>query len=511
MIARTPPSPPSRRRAGSPRPRTALPALAFATFALLSLLYSTGDARANGRFPQAQAIVGAADRDPSATRPEAPLFLRTTFGVVVSRDDGASWRWICEQALGFSGTWDPPLSVTKDGRLWVGLSDGLRVSKDGCDAEEAPSLHGDVVADLTTTPDGAELVAITATPNQPSGLAWIDATNASAKVIRQTIPVDGIKLETVEVAPSRKTRAYLTGHPIGRGPRPHLFRADRGGAIVEVRSKFPVDARLFIAGIDPKDEQRILLRALHAGGSDVLLSTDGGKTFASVLHMKASMFGFAKSADGATYWAGSGDPTEGVWRSKDRGATWQPMAKVRVYCLHARGDELFACSDPYGPSAFAVAVSRDGGATFTSPRAFTDIAGPIACDAGAGAACGERWPEVRDTFTPKTAEALAADASGAADAGSAAGDGGASPIGDATSRRACSCDVVRSERSAGSWLALAGVLALAVRRTGSRAPQGEPRMDQRGEEGARSTRRRRGALGTKRSDSVTTDRAGRYL
>ena len=452
--------------------------LSLLTIVTLAALYPTGDARANGRFPQAQAIAGAAPSDPAAAKPESPLFLRTTFGVVVTRDDGATWRWICEQALGFSGTWDPPLAVTKDGRLWVGLSDGLRVSKDGCDAEEAPALHGDVVADLTTTPAGDEVVAITATPNQPSGLAWIDAASGGkGTAVRQRIPVDGIKLETVEVVPARRTRAYLTGHPIGRGPRPHLFRADRGGAIVEIASKFPVDARLFIAAIDPKDEQRILLRALHVDGSDVLLSTDGGKTFRSVLHMKASMFGFAKSDDGKTYWAGSGDPAEGVWRSQDRGATWQPMAKVRVYCLHARGAELFACSDPYGPSAFAVAVSRDGGGTFTSLRSFTDIAGPIACDAGAGTACGEKWPEVRETFSPK-AQDDAADASSGDASAAAASDAG--PPADATGerRRACSCDVVRPEKSAGSWIAIAALALLAARRAGSRAPQGERSMDQ---------------------------------
>ncbi|MBA3780037.1 MAG: pseudouridine-5'-phosphate glycosidase [Chloroflexi bacterium] len=49
------------------------------------------------------------------------IFLRATFGILVSRDAGKTWQWICERALGYEGSWDPPIAVTRDGRLWVGL------------------------------------------------------------------------------------------------------------------------------------------------------------------------------------------------------------------------------------------------------------------------------------------------------------------------------------------------------------------------------------------------------
>ena len=87
----------------------------------LTTLYPGRRALANGRFPSAQQLaLSPPGGDPNL------VVLRTTFGIVVSRDAGKSWSWICERALGFTGEWDPPLAVTKDGRIWVGLSDGLR-------------------------------------------------------------------------------------------------------------------------------------------------------------------------------------------------------------------------------------------------------------------------------------------------------------------------------------------------------------------------------------------------
>jgi hypothetical protein len=68
--------------------------LVAAAFTLLL----TGSAAANGRFPKAQQIVTAPGSGGKT------IFLRATFGVLVSRDAGATWSWICEQAIGFSGT-----------------------------------------------------------------------------------------------------------------------------------------------------------------------------------------------------------------------------------------------------------------------------------------------------------------------------------------------------------------------------------------------------------------------
>jgi hypothetical protein len=391
---------------------------------------------------------------PGVTGPAArTLYLRATFGVVVSRDEGATWQWICEQTLGFDGTWDPPLVVSKDAELFIGLSDGVRTTADGCVTTKIPSLDGELITDLTTDPSGSQIVALTSTPSKPSSVVWIDAK--SRKVERHGA-VTGVRLETVEVAPSNAARIYVTGVPIGAGPRAHLYTGKRGGELTELQPKLTADAQLLIAGIDPKNEKRFLLRALNADGSDVLVTNDGGKTFKSVLHLASSMFGFAKSDDGSTYWAGAGDPNDGVWRSTDRGETWHQMAKLRVYCLHARGADLFACSTPYRPDGFAAAVSHDGGKTFARLTGFDDIQGPVACAAGAASVCGARWPDVRASLIPK--KPAAPDAGATPPAPDAASkDAGV----EGSSRRTCGCGVVGAAESPRRG-AVPGFLCLAL-------------------------------------------------
>lgn len=411
-------------------------------------VYAPRTAHANGRFPAAQTIVTTPGSGDGA------IFLRTTFGVLVSHDAGKTWQWMCEQALGFSGTWDPPLAVTGDGKLWVGLSDGLRSTMDGCDGAVSPALAGEYVADLTTDPKGTQLVALTSTPSKEAHVIYLDKSG-HGEVVRGGVA--HMRMETVEIAPSRPSRFYATGSPEGKGPRAHFFRGERGGEMVELHPTLPFDGRLFIAAIDPKNPDRVFVRVLHAEGSDVLLTEDGGKTFRSVLHMGSSMFGFAKSEDGALYWAGSGNPADGIWRSRDRGLTWAQVNRLRVYCLHAQGDKLYACSSPYGAAgSFAVAVSKDEGTTFQTLNGFVDVQGPIACDGGLGAACAEKWPATRAVLVPAPPEV---DAS-AATLADASADAGAPSI---KPRAGCGCGIVATENSSNGF-ALFLAIGLAISR-----------------------------------------------
>jgi hypothetical protein len=429
-------------------------------------MYTASPARANGRFPKAQMIATVPGGDGSA------VVLRATFGVLLSRDGGAKFRWLCEQAMGFSSTWDPPITVTRDARLWIALSDGLRVTTGGCDVIDVPALKGELVADLTTDARGERVYLITSTPDKVAHV-W----RSKGESFERLGPgVSGMRFDTIEVAPSKPARLYLTGAPDGAGPRAHFFRSDDGGAtLIETKPKLETDGRLFVAAVDPNDPARVLVRQLSEKGSDVLLSTDGGATFKVVLHMAGAMFGFAPGADGVTYWAGSGDPREGIWRSRDRGEHWEAVAKVGVFCLHADGERLFACSNPYVPGGFAIAVSTDGGKTVKPLATFDDVIGPVACDAGAGAKCAAPWAETRAAIATSTnmptptIDALPYDAS-TVDAAPPA----AAPPAPSSSRCACRFAGARDrDVSGGLVLALAFGVAFARRthRAGSGASQ----------------------------------------
>ena len=51
--------------------------------------------------------------------------------IYVTKDDGATFRWACEDAIGYSGTFDPKFEIASDGTIYATTFDGLRVSRDG--------------------------------------------------------------------------------------------------------------------------------------------------------------------------------------------------------------------------------------------------------------------------------------------------------------------------------------------------------------------------------------------
>lgn len=331
------------------------------------------------------------------------LFLRATFGILVSRDAGKTFHYICERTLGYEGTWDPPIAATRDGRLWVGLEHGLVSTLDGCATTRAPELEGETVKDLTVDAAGELLLAITGAPGKP-GFVWRREKDGAWKRLGRGLPDTNVM--TVEIAPSRPSRVYVTGQPYGT-IRGRLYRSDDGGAtLVGDANALEADGPLFIAAVDPKDPARVLLRHLHARASDLLVTRDAGKTFHGVLSMQSAMFGFAKSGDGRTYWAGSGLASDGVLRSDDGGEHFTKVGAHGVLCLESTAVGLFACENPLTLGAQAVARSDDRGTTFTALGGFADVRGAVACDAAA--ACGaSAWEEVLAFVTPRAAPAPA--------------------------------------------------------------------------------------------------------
>jgi hypothetical protein len=93
------------------------------SIALVALL-APALARGNGRAPLTNGIHFQPGDDRS-------IYLATTFGLLISRDDGCSFRWICEQNLGYAGTFDPKYRIARDGTIFATTYTGLRVSRDG--------------------------------------------------------------------------------------------------------------------------------------------------------------------------------------------------------------------------------------------------------------------------------------------------------------------------------------------------------------------------------------------
>lgn len=465
----------------------------LASLAALVLVCSTRTAHANGRFPQAQAIETVPGGDGST------VFLRATFGVLLSRDAGKTWRWICERALGYEGTWDPPIAVTRDGRLWVGLERGLSSTLDGCTVDTSAELAGEQVKDLTIDPRGETLWALTGAPDKRGAIWRRSITDGGTGTWQRMglLPED-VNPMTLEVAPSRPSRIYVTGQPY-RTVRGQLFRSDDGGkTLTGAANDLAHTGPFFIAAVDARDPDRVLVRHLHTTGSTVVLTTDAGKTFKEVLAMPSAMFGFAKSPDGLAYFAGSGLPEDGIFRSTDRGEHFERVSNHGVLCLHAAASgALFVCENPFTLGGPGIGLSIDRGKTVTPIARFVDVQGPVACEGDAAAGlCADAWPETLASFLPGdagAASAWAGDAGkrprsrgdgGTRPGGGKDGDGGTQPDAGLARRSTCGCIVVGAPESAHRsapdpvWL-IAGLFPLLVwgrarRRRGSPCVQSGP-------------------------------------
>jgi hypothetical protein len=99
-------------------------ALAGAGLALAAAAVGAGPGRANGRPPATTNVRFQPGSD-------ADIYLPVTFGLLKSTDDGASFRWVCETAIGYGGTFDPDYAISTEGDIYATTFDGLRVSRDG--------------------------------------------------------------------------------------------------------------------------------------------------------------------------------------------------------------------------------------------------------------------------------------------------------------------------------------------------------------------------------------------
>src|SRR2546422_3346139 len=138
-------------------------------FALVALLIgSPRGARANGAFPDEFSI---------HFPPGAPhrILVGANFGLLVSEDDGATWRYSCEPWIvaGSNAAVNPESSVsfyqvTADGVLLADAVNVTRSADQACSWPTATGLEGQVITDIFASPSDATLV-----------LAIIDAFNGS--------------------------------------------------------------------------------------------------------------------------------------------------------------------------------------------------------------------------------------------------------------------------------------------------------------------------------------------
>lgn len=380
--------------------------------ALLSLLLISVAAHANGRAPLTNGVHFRPGDSQS-------IYVATTFGFLVSHDDGCTFHWICEQDVGYGGTFDPKYAIASDGTIFATTYTGLRVSRDGgCSFTTAtadksagdPGRIADVWIDALDIGPTGEVWVATADSGKPNDI--YRSTDNGATFEPKGMQSPTIWWKSVRVAPSRAQRIYVAGYQVAgmlpdggqMPPTAHMLRSDDGGTTWTglslsgvVSGTTPI---VLVAAVDPGEPQNVLAISLAANppnGDRLYRSTDGGDTFAEVL-ATAEPIRDVVFRDSAHVIVAL---PSGSQISSNGGVSFEPMAGApQLSCVGQRGDNLvFGCGANWQPDYMAVARSSDA-ASWQKAFRFVELAGPLECPAGTAEtdACAPLWPSLREQF-----------------------------------------------------------------------------------------------------------------
>ncbi|HEX5061266.1 MAG TPA: sialidase family protein [Kofleriaceae bacterium] len=361
----------------------------FVWAGLLAVGFATS-AYANGRDPGTSTINFRRDNDQH-------ILAGMTFGLVESRDGGATWQWMCERAVGYGGQYDPDYVYSSTGAIFATTFDGLKVRRNACTFASAPPGMT-FVARVKGGPDGA--------------IYYAAADLADAKIYKSTD--DGMTFPTsanpgqagdwwssLAIAPGNAQRIYLTGYRLdGVNPKIFLLYTSTNGGTsytaMNMTGITPVSANstIDVVGISPTSDTTLYVKVtFESGGSgdSIYRSTDAGQSWTKIL-TRNSLYGlsFLVRTDATTCVAGTREL--GAWISTDcstaASPTWTALAGApHIGCLYNdSAGTVWACTQNYPsptiPSdGFGIMKTSDLSA-WTGVLRFQDIQAPVSCPAG---------------------------------------------------------------------------------------------------------------------------------
>ena len=370
------------------------------------------EALANGRFPASTNAVFQPDND-------ALILLPTTFGLLLSNDDGESFRWICEDTVGYGGTYDPDYAFNTAGDIYATTFEGLQVSTDGSCTYTPTEFFGDLtggsnpvkitghwVGEVEVASDG-KVWAATSTGGQSNDV-YVSTDGTTFNSANNWHPSAWWK--SLRVSQSDPDVVYVAGYQIAVDPDPSqalLYKTVDGGAnwtkLSVADFAFGMQPNLILEGISPTNPEILFARVLGARepqGDDLYRSIDGGASWTKVLQMHGTISAFVIRSDDrvltGTATACAEDiatavdasiPNKGCVRSSADGSagSWvTPAIEPKLGCIAERQSDqsLFACAGNWDPDNFALGRSTDNGESWSKVLRFSDITGPLQCPAG---------------------------------------------------------------------------------------------------------------------------------
>lgn len=379
---------------------------------------------ANGRFPGAYLIASEGDT----------IAIHTSFGLLVSRDRGRSFAWICERAMGYNpddlndmgiallrppgGELDASVDAAEEPsadpslRPYVLLCGdrGLTLSSDGaCTNTRVANIGSlnfyDVSVDSSARGAAFALLRRNGEDKRPAALYETRDYGRTFSMLGRPFDLE-VEVATVDGAKGDPDRVYLTARsnlPGTNDLQSYLYVSNDRGANY-TRHAIPGEYNTYIAGVDPIDPNVVYVRSLYGVlvQGRLWVTRNAGQTFQELADLSgvAGQFvgvtGFAIAPDGSAIAYGSINEGLFLWR---RGAP-EPehvAPKIPIMGLHWREDGLYAASAPILDGPFFFGVSTDEGRTFEPLVAkVEDIDGENnGCPASsAGGECAGDWAAV---------------------------------------------------------------------------------------------------------------------
>jgi photosystem II stability/assembly factor-like uncharacterized protein len=356
-------------------------------------------ARANGAFPDEFSI---------HFPPDAPrrIYVGANFGMLVSEDDGLTWRYACEPwvvagsnaALAFASV--SLYQIAADGALIAASPQASNMTRSVDVACTWPASTGAVtnqnVADFFPDPNDASFVLaiVVRTVSPPADASYVVASHDGGKTFDPNQLYHTPDLLTgIEIARSKRGVVYATSTSLSGGTAKFLASTDSGVTWTSTALDLPSASEPRILAVDPVDEKKVYLRIATPVTDEIRMTADGGKTFQTILPPVAGqMSSFLRAADGAVY-AGTRAGKLYVQPAGETGFVARDAPHLRCLGQRPGASRIYACADMV-IDGYSLGKSDDNGTTFQRVMSFTELLGPLTC-APVQTNCQSHWERIQ--------------------------------------------------------------------------------------------------------------------
>lgn len=358
--------------------------------ALICIVTAASLAHANGRAPGTSTINFRRGNNQE-------IAAGMTFGLVISKDGGATWHWMCEKAILYGGLFDPDYVYATGGALFATTFEGSLVNRDGCTFAPTP-FQKKFFSSITEASNGTLYFAASdaedlAAGNPGDAKIYKSTDGGTTFPTSATAGIIGDWYSSIEAAPSDPTRVYLSGYRLPGGVREfQLYRSDNAGVTFQAinASQFTTsnNSTIDIVGIKANQPNTVYARVTLQGssiGDAIWRSTDAGANWTKIFE-KNDEIAFVARANGDLVAA---TRNSGTFVSRGpNNTTWEAVPTApHINCLaeNAAG-ELWACTQNFGamqtPSDDAGIMKTTDLVQWTKVLRYQDLQGPLDCAAG---------------------------------------------------------------------------------------------------------------------------------